>query len=105
MEKFGVNQPKMIMPSDEKNKSSKSNKTNKSNKSNKIDKSKSSIASDDSAYSLKIKNIGNQEPNKDDFNDSDIYINQKSKKFYIKTSNGFTSFPLNKKSIVRYEKI
>ena len=55
-------------------------------------------------YSLKIKQIGPRLPNPDNYSESDIYVNTKTKSFYVRSGEGFASFPLIKQSIVKCEK-
>jgi hypothetical protein len=55
-------------------------------------------------YSLKIKEIGKDQPPDDKFKESEIYVNTKTKTFHVKTDNGFKSFPLIKRSVIRCEK-
>jgi hypothetical protein len=55
-------------------------------------------------YAIKIKQLGNHDPDPDLFNDSDIYINKKTKIFYVKSQEGFSTFPLIKQSIIKCEK-
>lgn len=50
---------------------------------------------------LKIKEIGDEDPDYNKFKLSDIYVNKKSKTFHIKGDDGFYVFPLSKKCIVR----
>lgn len=52
-------------------------------------------------FALKIKDIGRDIPKENEYNDSEIFINIENKTIQIKTKNGFKTFPLNKKSIVR----
>lgn len=59
---------------------------------------------DDMICALKIKEMGKNDPNPEKYGKSDIYVNTKTKTFQIRTSDGFQSFPLGKKSIVRCEK-
>lgn len=56
-------------------------------------------------YSMKIKDMGKHEPDKDDYKLSEIYVSTKNKKFYVKTRNGFECYPLAKKSLVRCDKL
>lgn len=55
-------------------------------------------------YSIKIKQVGRNEPNPKDFCESDIYVNTQNKMFYVRTSKGFNMYPLTKKSVVRCER-
>ena len=56
----------------------------------------------DRKYALKIKEIGQHEPNTKNFDENDIYVNTKTKTYHIKVKNGFNTYPLGKRSIVRY---
>jgi len=58
----------------------------------------------ESSYSLKIKSVGRGEPNPTDFKESEIYVNAKNKKYYIRSGNGFVTHPLRKRSVIRCEK-
>lgn len=55
-------------------------------------------------YSLKIKRLGISTPDPDDYSESDVYVNTKTKTFHVKTGKGFISFPLIKHSIVKCER-
>lgn len=58
----------------------------------------------DMICALKIKEMGKTDPDPEKYGNSDIYVNTKTKTFHVKTLNGFQSFPLGKKSIVKCEK-
>jgi len=60
---------------------------------------------DKTLYSLKIKSMGNCDPDMKKFKESEIYVNTKSKTFMIRTKKGFETFPLIKKSVVKCEKV
>jgi hypothetical protein len=62
------------------------------------------LSMDEMIYTLKIKNIGTHVPDPESYSESEIYVNTNTKIFYIKTINGFKTFPLNKKSIIKCEK-
>ena len=53
---------------------------------------------------LKIKEMGKIDPDPEKYGKSDIYVNTKTKTFHVRTLDGFQTFPLGKKSIVRCEK-
>lgn len=55
-------------------------------------------------YSIKVKSIGKEDPDPNDFSLSDIYINIKKREFCVKTENGFVKFPLKRKSVIKLEK-
>jgi len=59
---------------------------------------------ENTVYSLKIKEVGKDEPKKNNFCESEIYVNTKTKKFYVRSKNGFESFDLQKRSVVRCKK-
>ena len=59
---------------------------------------------DKSIYSLKIKKTGIINPHMTDFDESDIYVNTKTKTFHIRTKRGFEIFPLVKNSIIKCDK-
>lgn len=58
----------------------------------------------DSLYSLKIKGIGRTDPDIHSFSESDIYVNTKAKTFSVMCGKGFKTFPLPKKSVIKYDK-
>lgn len=55
-------------------------------------------------YSLKVKELGKNDPDEKDFEESEIFVNTKTKTFGVRTSKGFRVFPLAKRSVVRCEK-
>lgn len=55
-------------------------------------------------YSLKIKRLGTSLPIPEDYSESDIYVNTKTKTFHVRSGKGFESFPLIKHSIVKCER-
>ena len=60
---------------------------------------------DKSIYSLKIKLMGNCDPDAKKFKESEIYVNTKHKTFMVRTKKGFETFPLIKRSVVKCEKV
>jgi hypothetical protein len=52
-------------------------------------------------YSLKVKEISNCDPDPCNFNESDICINAKNKKFFVKKGNAFIIFDLHKKTVIK----
>lgn len=58
----------------------------------------------DTVYSLKIKDIGCGEPKKGNYVCSEIYINKADRTFNVMTEEGFKTFALRPKSIVRSER-
>lgn len=55
----------------------------------------------DIEYALKIKRIGGDMPDFDDYAESEIFVHTEKKVFYIRTKTGFRVYPLNKKSIIK----
>lgn len=58
----------------------------------------------DTVYSLKIKEIGSGEPKKGNYACSEIYVNKADRTFNVMTEEGFKTFALCPKSIVRSER-
>ena len=55
-------------------------------------------------YSLKIKEIGKCDPDPKNFDESEIYVNTKTKHFLVKNKRNFETFPLSKRSIIKCER-
>lgn len=64
----------------------------------------SSISQNKALYAIVIKELGKTNPNPKDFDESEIYVNTKTKTFHVKTKNTFAVYPFNKKSVVRCDK-
>lgn len=58
----------------------------------------------DTVCSLKIKEIGSGEPKKGNYACSEIYVNKVDRTFNVMTEEGFKTFALRPKSIVRSER-
>lgn len=56
---------------------------------------------DNSTYALKIKEIGRNKPDIDNYEESDIFVDIENKTINIKSNNKFFLFPLTKKSIIK----
>lgn len=56
-------------------------------------------------YSLKIKCIGDDKPCLDHYNESDIYVDKKNERFYVKSKNVFNNYPLKQNSIIKCKQI